>query len=78
MVNAILTICSFSKAVADAFMTIKEDVRDKSGVACEVGDSSSMALRRTAAGAVNEEVYSNFSMFFSAGLPDFTFMRRIR
>ena len=53
-------------------------MKDKEKVVCEAEDSSPMALRRTAADAVNEEVYSNFSMFFTAGLPDFTFMRRIR
>ena len=37
-----------------------------------------MALRRTAADAVTEEVFNDFSMFYTAGLSDFNFMRRCR
>ena len=37
-----------------------------------------MALRRTAAASVDEEVFNQFSMCHLAGLSDFHFMKRIR
>ena len=34
--------------------------------------------RRTAANAVDENIFANFEMFHKAGLPDFAFMRKVR
>ena len=36
------------------------------------------ALRRTVSGAVSDEDFANFQLFFEAGLPDFVFMRRCK
>lgn len=66
----------FYEAIAAAFTTIKEDVRDYEDVCVEDDDSQAMALRRTAAMAVNEEVFQSFSMFHLAGLKDFSFMKK--
>ena len=44
----------------------------------EEGDSQAMALRRTVAASVDEEVLNKFSMCHLAGLSDFHFMKRIR
>ena len=68
----------FYEAISVAFKSIGVDVRDSAGVTAETDDSESMALRRTAAMAVSEEVFQNFQMFHEAGLPDFSFMRRCK
>ena len=68
----------FYEAIAAAFSSIKEDVRDYEDVYVEDDDSQAMALRRTAAMAVDEDVFTNFSMFHLAGLKDFSFMKRCR
>ena len=83
----------FYEAIAAAFTTIKEDVRDYEKVCVEDDDDQAMALRRfalhffllmilikhfyrTAAMAVNEEVFQSFTMFHLAGLKDFSFMKK--
>lgn len=66
----------FYEAVAAAFSSVKEDVRDYEDVFVEDDDDQAMALRRTAAMAVNEEVFQNFSMYHVAGLKDFSFMKK--
>lgn len=66
----------FYEAIAAAFSSIKEDVRDYEDVCVEDDDDQAMALRRTAASAVNEEVFESFSMFHLAGLKDFSFMKK--
>jgi len=68
----------FYEAIAAAFSSIKEDVRDYEDVYVEDDDTQAMALRRTAAMAVDEDVFTNFSMFHLAGLKDFSFMKRCR
>ena len=55
-----------------------EDVRQCKKIVVEEGDSQAMALRRTAAASVDEEVLNKFSMCHLAGLSDFHFMKRIR
>ena len=55
-----------------------EDVRQCQEIVVEEGDSQAMALRRTAAASVDEEVFNKFSMCHLAGLSDFHFMKRIR
>jgi len=66
----------FYEAVAAAFSSVKEDVRDCEEVYVEDDDDQAMALRRTAAMAVDEEVFQNFSMYHLAGLKDFSFMKK--
>ena len=84
----------FYEAIAAAFSSIKEDVRDYEDVCVEDDDDQATALRRfvlvikisvedpgyflfrTAANAVNEEVFESFSMFHLAGLKDFSFMKK--
>ena len=84
----------FYEAIAAAFSSIKEDVRDYEDVCVEDDDDQAMALRRfviimkyqnirqkfplsrTAASAVNEEVFESFNMFHLAGLKDFSFMKK--
>jgi len=68
----------FYEAVAFAHETVFEDLRDVDKVTSEPGDDPAMALRRTAANSVDQEVFSNFAMYHEAGLPDFSFMRRCR
>jgi len=68
----------FYEAIAAAFSSVNEDVRDFEKVFVEDDDTQAMALRRTAAMAVNEEVFQNFSMYHLAGLKDFSFMKRCR
>ena len=68
----------FYEAISDAFKSVGVDVRDSADVTAETDDSESMALRRTAAMAVSEEVFQNFQMFHEAGLADFSFMRRCK
>ena len=53
-------------------------MRDSANITAASGDSESMALRRTAAMAVSDEIFQNFKMFHEAGLPDFNFMRRCK
>jgi len=66
----------FYEAIAAAFSSVKEDVRDYEDVFVEDDDDQAMALRRTAAMAVNDEVFQSFSMFHLAGLKDFSFMKK--
>jgi len=66
----------FYEAIAAAFSSVKEDVRDCEDVFAVDADNQAMALRRTAAMAVNEEVFQNFSMYHMAGLKDFSFMQK--
>ena len=68
----------FYEAIAAAFSSIEEDVRDYEDVYVEDDDSQAMALRRTATMAVDEDVFKHFSMFHLAGLKDFSFMKRCR
>ena len=68
----------FYDAISDAFSSVDVDVRDCANIIAEPGDSKPMALRRTAAMAVSDEIFQNFKMFFEAGLPDFNFMRRCK
>jgi len=68
----------FYEAVAAALETIGEDVRDCSGVEVENGDSAALALRRTVAARVDQEVLDQFTACHQAGLPDYSFMRRVR
>ena len=68
----------FYDAISDAFSSVDIDVRDSAKVTAEPGDSDSMALRRTAAMAVNDETFQTFKMFHEAGLPDFNFMKRCK
>jgi len=68
----------FYQAIVEAYLTLNEDILEHKNIDKEPEDSPAMALRRTAANAVTEEVFNDFSMFHTAGLPDFSFMRRIR
>lgn len=68
----------FYEAIGDAFTSVNEDVRDVEKVQVEDDDDQAMALRRTVAMAVTEEVFQSFSMFHLAGLADFNFMRRCK
>ena len=68
----------FYDAISTAFSSVDIDVRDHANIIVEPGDSESMALRRTAAMAVSDEIFQNFKMFLEAGLPDFNFMRRCK
>ena len=68
----------FYEAISAAFAMMTEDVRQCKKIVVEEGDSQAMALRRTAAASVDEEVFNKFSMCHLAGLADFHFMKRIR
>ena len=68
----------FYEAISVAFTMMTEDVRQCKKIVVEEGDSQAMALRRTAAASVDEEVFNKFSMCHLAGLSDFHFMKRIR
>ena len=68
----------FYEAISAAFAMMTEDVRQCKKIVVEEGDSQAMALRRTAAASVDEEVFNKFSMCHLAGLSDFHFMKRIR
>ena len=68
----------FYEAISAAFTMMTEDVRQCKNIVVEEGDSQAMALRRTAAASVDEEVFNQFSMCHLAGLSDFHFMKRIR
>ena len=64
----------FYEAISAAFTMMTEDVRQCKNIVVEEGDSQAMALRRTAAASVDEEVFNQFSMCHLAGLSDFHFM----
>jgi len=68
----------FYEAIGTAFSTVREDVRDCEAIHIEDEDTQAMALRRTAAMSVTQDVFQSFSMFHLAGLPDFNFMKRVR
>ena len=64
----------FYQAVVEAFMMNGDDVRKYDKVGAMDGDEGALALRRTAAMAVTEEMFENFKMYNEAGLQDFEFM----
>ena len=64
----------FYQAVVEAFLMNGDDVRNYENVDKRDGDDGALALRRTAAKAVTEEIFQNFQVFKEAGLDDFQFM----
>ena len=67
----------FYQAVVEAFLMNGDDVRDNENVVKEDGDDGVLALRRTAAVAVTEEIFQIFQLYQGAGLKDFQFMANI-
>ena len=68
----------FYQTVVEAYLTLNKDILEHKNIEKEPDETPAMALRRTAANAVDDEVFNDFSMFHAAGLPDFSFMRRVR
>ena len=68
--NGNIKVTRYFQAIAAAFSIAGSDVRDIETVRSEPDDSAAMALRRTAAMAVNEEAFNNFAMFHEAGLEE--------
>ena len=64
----------FYQAVVEAFLMNGDDIRNYDKVVTKEGDEGALALRRTAAMAVTDEMYENFQMYKNAGLEDFQFM----
>ena len=54
-----------------------DDVRNYDNVATEGDEEGALALRRTAAMAVTEEIFQNFQLYNMAKLPDFDFMTSV-
>ena len=57
----------FYECVQQAFFSAGLDVRQFPGVNCEEGDDGMQALRRTAAEAVDKNIFDQFSMYHTAG-----------
>ena len=55
----------------------EDDVRNYENVTKEEGDDGTVALRRTAAKAVTEEIFNNFKSYQEAELYDYQFMSSI-
>ena len=68
----------FYECVQQAFFSAGLDVREFPGVNCEEGDDGMHALRRTAAEAVDKNIFDQFSMYHTAGLSDFRFMAKVK
>ena len=64
----------FYQAIVEAFLMNGDDIRNYDKVVTEEGDEGALALRRTAAMAVTEEMFENFQIYENAGLEDFQFM----
>ena len=65
------------RAVVEAFLMTEDDVRNYENVTKEEGDDGTVALRRTAAKAVTEEILNNFKSYQEAELYDYQFMSSI-
>jgi len=64
--------------LVEGFRSSGHEITLMEGVVPEPGDTDIQALRRTVSGAVSDEDFANFQLFFEAGLPDFVFMRRCK
>ena len=53
----------FYRAVVEAFLMNEEDVRNYKTVTKEEGDDGTVALRRTAAKAVTQEIFNSFKSY---------------
>ena len=67
----------FYQAVVEAFLMDGDDVRNYDNVATEGDEEGALALRRTAAMAVTEEIFQNFQLYNKAKLHDFNFMTSV-
>ena len=67
----------FYRSVVEAFLMNEDDVRNYENVTKEEGDDGTVALRRTAAKAVTEEIFNNFKSYQEAELYDYQFMSSI-
>ena len=65
----------FYECVEKAFASAGLDVCTL--VQGQEGDEACQALRRTAAAAVDEQIFERFAMYHMAGLPDFSFMHSV-
>lgn len=68
----------FYQAVVEAFKMNGDDVKNYNNVVSMTDDEGALALRRTAAIAVTEEVFQEYKMYQQAGLEDFEFMSDIK
>ena len=67
----------FYQSVVEAFLMDGDDVRNYDNVATEGDEEGTLALRRTAAMAVTEEIFQNFQLYNKAELHDFQFMTSV-
>ena len=63
--------------LVEAFLMDGDDVRNYDSVATEGDEEGALALRRTAAMAVTEEIFQNFQLYSKAELRDFHFMTSV-